>query len=192
MKFYCIALLLIAAVIAWLSFIVLPGKTVMTLEPIGENEALSGPVFGVLSSSSNAGKRQTEIVQRDEWRRVVDAQTGWGAVVAWWHPTELIFILGAVFGGLVGRWWGRIDAETEAIKYIGTLKTDLALTKASLDSAKSAYSRDKLWANEAEARAAAKIKIAENKATEATARSNKAEAQLREIKEKRRKSKEAP
>ena len=119
-------------------------------------------------------------------------------IIAWWHPTELIFML----GGLVGRWWGRIDAEAEAIKWIGTLNADLALAKASLDGANEAiiaYSRDKLWANEAEARAAAKIKIAESKATEATARSNKAEdelkkvtAQLREINEKRRKNKEAP
>ena len=107
-------------------------------------------------------------------------------IIAWWHP-ELIFMLGAVFGGLVGRWWGRIDAEAEAIKYIATLKTDLALTKASLDEARIASSRDKRWASEAEA-----------KAREATARAAKAEdelkkvtAQLREIKEKRRKSKEA-
>lgn len=197
MKTYCLALIAVAAVtILWLTFSVLPGKAVMTLEPAAKNEELHGPAFGIVSSSRVGGTLRTEIVQRNGWRHVTDIQTGWGAVTSWAPCAVIVALISLVLGSLIGWWFHGKDAEMNAKKLVKdaleALETDLVQTKTRLrkseisyfkcdherKEALAAFYRAKPWVDEVERDAAAKIKNAEKVTMEETARADKAEDEL--------------
>ena len=64
-----IFLAITVVLIFWITFWVLPGKNVITLEKIGMNEAYSGPVYGLWSSSIKGKIISPECIRPDEWRK---------------------------------------------------------------------------------------------------------------------------
>ncbi len=163
-----ILLVVVVALIIWLTWWVLPDKYVVTSVEKCDIAQLHGPVLTYFSSNHKSDRKaHSNPIQIEKWRNL-EIANGWSAVEAWMPFAVVIFLVGASAGGGLGWLLRSFDAEEKYKDQIKDMTEKVELSKTTMADARKlergvseAHERAVKWVERIEKESAANIATAE-------------------------------